>query len=424
MRLGWFAVVCAVIGVLPCGARAEPLGSVTEPVVTRGVDGFGPDAQLVGGLGFGFERKLDNYFLARARLGALYATAPWIVNLGLTAEVGAIAGLGWGAELELSRGGTFYGNAGVARVDQARWLAHLGLGFTIFGLEWQHVFDGPKPHDALLFEVRLPLGLWWLHKRQEKAEAQDSAPAPPPQVKPRTAMPRGATTHPTPGATAAAANGGAPSAASSVGAPDAAASGAAASVAAPSGAAASGVAPGAAASGGKTRAVTEADIAAREAELASRLAEAGSAREKGDRLAEAFALSRAYALRPDPAVALQLAAAELALGKPRSALADWQRAGDPEQLSAADRGRALQLRQQLNAALAQLRLELTGSVSDRDAVWIDGALEPLATQGYDVPLDPGAHTLQVRRGERVIIERTLDARAGALQRMSIELPRE
>ncbi|HET8937614.1 MAG TPA: hypothetical protein VFN67_29425, partial [Polyangiales bacterium] len=179
-----------------------------------------------------------------------------------------------------------------------------------------------------------------------------------------------------------------------------------------------------AASGAKGRAPTAADVAARDAEVASRLADAGAARERGDRLAEAFALARAYSLRPDPVVALQLAAAELALGKPRSALTDWQRIGDPEQLPAADRDRALQLRLQLTAALAPLRLELSGGVSGHDTVWIDGVLEPLATQGYDVPLDPGAHTLQVRRGDRVIAERTLDAKAGVLQRMSIELPRE
>ncbi|HET8935136.1 MAG TPA: hypothetical protein VFN67_16925, partial [Polyangiales bacterium] len=207
----------ALIGMVPGVARAEPLGSVTEPVVTRGVDGFGPDAQLVGGIGFGFERKLDNVFLARARLGALYATAPWIVNLGLTAEVGAIAGFGWGAELELSRGATFFGSAGVSRVDRSRWLAHAGLGFTIFGLEWQHVFDGPKPHNALLLEVRLPLGLWWLHKRQEKAEAHAAATPPPPQVKPRTAMPRGPTVHDTQrlGAVAVSGSGSAPRGAAS-----------------------------------------------------------------------------------------------------------------------------------------------------------------------------------------------------------------
>lgn len=460
----WLVVVaCVVIG--PGAVRAEPLAGMTEPSVRRGVDGLGPDAQLVGGIGFGFERKLDNFFLARARLGALYASAPWIVNLGLTAEVGALAGLGWGGELEVSRGGTFFGNVGVAHVDQARWLAHVSVGFTIFGLEWQHVFDGPKPHNALLLEVRLPLGLWWLHKRQEKAEARATAP-PAPTVRPRIAMPRGPTTTPSrtlsapkgagvadaesgrggrssaagvggsvagsgereprdsAGSAAAGGKDGLPSAANAPGRDADGGEGGLPAAAGLAGSAAAGGQEGSpTAAGGKGRGPTAADVAARDADVAVRLAEARAARDQGDRLGEAFALSRAYQLRPDPVVALQLVEAELALGKPRSAQADWQRVGDVEQLPAAERERANKLRQKLSAALAHVRLELTGAVSGDEAVWIDGVAEPIATQGYDVSLDPGPHTLQLRRGDRVLSERAFDVQAGALMRLSIELPR-
>jgi|GEM_PF-5630584 len=390
------AVVLVSLAPTPLCAQSL-VGGLQPDVRSNSVEGFGPDAQLVGGLGFGLDGKLNNYFLARGRLGALYATAPWIVNLGLTAEVGALAGLGFGGELELSRGGSFYGSLGVARVDHGRWLMHAGVGFTIFGLEWQHTFEGPNPTNALLLEVRLPLGLWWLQKRQEKADAKDATAVHSPQIKPRIGQrPVRAPDDHHQHDNEAAREAHPPSSAAAV------------ATAAP------------AARSGKPEAAP--DAVALDAEHATRLAEAKAAREKGDRLAEAFALSRAYALRTDPVIALQLVAAELALGKPRSARADWQRVGDVEQLPQAEREHAKQLQQALAAALSHVRVELTGALTNDLAISVDGIIEPTATQGYDVALDPGAHKLQLRRGEQVMLERDFQTQAGALLRLSIEVP--
>ena len=402
VRSWWLAVLVALVGFTsldPLPVRAQSLVGGVQPLVrSNSVDGLGPDAQLVGGLGFGVDGKLDNYFLARGRLGALYATAPWIVTLGLTVEVGALAGFGWGGELELSRGGLFFGSVGASRVDQGRWLMHAGLGFMIFGLEWQHTLEGPNPNNALLLEVRLPLGLWWLQKRQQKTDAKGTTARRTPQIKRRIGQ--GPLREPDASETAAAHGELGPAASESGG---------------------SGSHLGtSAADGGKK--VAGSDAAALEAENATRLAEANAAREQGDRLAEVFALSRAYALRPDPLVALQLVAAELALGKPRSARSDWQRVGDLEQLPPAERERAKQLQQALAAALSHVRLELTGAVT-HDVISIDGIVEPTATQGYDVPLDPGPHKLQIRRGEQVILEHDFETQAGALLRLALEVPR-
>lgn len=386
---------CALALSLAAATAHAQQPTASAPLVrSKSVEGLGPDAQLTGGIGFGFETKLDNFFLARARLGVLYALEPWIANFGFTAEVGALAGLGWGAELELSRAGTLFGSAGVARVDEKRWLAHLGIGFTIFGLEWQHVFDGSEPHNALLLEVRLPLGLWWLHKRQEKAEADSVAASRPPTAPTIRHRP---TSNPPP-----LVPGVAPPASSAP--------------------------PPSAADSGKAQPSSEqpgsSDTAALDAERAARLADAQSAHERGDHLAEAMALSRAYAMRPEPAISLQLAAAELALGKPRSALADWQRASDSQALSADDRARTTALRQQIAANLAQLRVSLNGATSEQDVVWIDGVSEPTAGRGYDLPLDPGQHHLEVRRNDRMIAERTIDLTAGKLLRLDLDLPPE
>ena len=376
VSLCWTGCLVLMAVVLPSSSvRAQALAGPQPSIRSRGVAGFGPDAQLVGGLGFGLGGKLNNYFLARARLGALYASAPWIVNAGLTVEVGALAGLGWGGELELSRGGGLFGTLGVARVDQSRWLLHAGLGYSIVGLEWQHTFEGPTPNDALLLQVRVPLGLWWLQKRQEKSEAKGAAAEQAPQIKRRVAQSA-------PRSEAAAADKDEPVRASGVGHP----------------------------------------AAASEQERAVHLAEASRAREQGDRRAEAFALSRAYALRPDPIIALQLSAAELALGKPRSAQADLRRVGGLDQLPAAERERAEQLQRELAQALSYVRVELSGAEAETLTLLIDGGAEPIALQGYDVPLDPGEHTLELRRAERVIATRTFQTSKGALLRLSIELP--
>jgi len=418
-------VVALALG--PAPLRAQSLVGGVQPVRMNHVEGFGPDAQLVGGLGFGLDGKLDNYFLARGRLGLLYATAPWIVNLGVTAEVGALAGLGWGAELELSRGGAFFGSVGVSRVDQDRWLMHAGLGFMIFGMEWQHTFEGPSPNNALLLEVRLPLGLWWLQKRQDKADAKGASAVHTPQIKQRIGQPLPRQQSPA----ASNALGGEVSSAPAPAAGSGSAAGMGSQTRPAAASGADGLTPtsvgeqpqskpGQAAAGGATRGPT--DAAALDAEYATRMAEAYEARGKGDRLAEAFALSRAYALKPEPLVALQLVAAQLALGKPRSARSDWQRIGDLDQLSPADRDRAKQLQKELASALSHVRIELTGAASDL-AIAIDGIVEPIATQGYDVPLDPGAHKLQLRRGERLLLERDFDTQAGALLRLRIEVPR-
>ena len=73
--------------------------------------------------------------------------------------------------------------------------------------------------------------------------------------------------------------------------------------------------------------------------------------------------------------------------------------------------------------MSHLRLELTGAAISDLTIAIDGIVEPTATQGYDVPLDPGDHALQLRRGEQVILERDFQTNAGALLRLDIEVPR-
>ncbi|MET0384711.1 MAG: hypothetical protein ABW321_02070 [Polyangiales bacterium] len=352
------------------------------------VQGLSPDAELVGGGGFAFDGALDNYFLARARLGALYAREPWIANLGLTVEVGALARLGVGGEVELNGPYGVFGKLGVARVDGSAWMGHAGIGWLVFGIEWQHRFESATPHDALMFHVRMPLGIWWFKKRRQHADeerirAHHSAfvhpltPGVNPSPPPKSAKPTVPTVPPAVGGPSAAP----PAVRTREPAPD-----------------------------------TERDMQ-REASLA----EARDAHTRGDWAAEAAALTKAYEASGDPQLAVQLAAAEEQRGRWLAALVALRRALLSTRLAPEARAETERHHGELVAKLPHLRLIVRGDTSGID-VSIDGVAEPSALVGYDVPIDPGTHEVSLRRGATSVAVHTIQAREGELVRLSIDLP--
>ena len=346
--------------------------------------GAGFDAQVTGGGGFAFRSGLDNNFLGRVRFGGLYASQPWIANLGGTLQFGALARFGVGAELELNHGSGPYGSVGIARVTGDEWMTHAALGFMIFGVEWQHRWSSSSPSDALMFEVRLPLGVWWLLKRKQSATetaadarrmatVQPFVPVQPEPVSPPTAAPTTA--------------------------------GARAAEAPPP----------------KLESTPLVLPPAQETERAQQLEAARLAHEKGDHVAEALALARAEKLRPEVPSALALAAAHVENGKLLMAHAQLTRVFATYALTAEERPRVEAELKSVAARLAHLRLIANGA-QEQDHVLIDAAREPSALAGYDVPLDPGEHQLQVVRGERVLAERSFHAGEGELVRLTVELP--
>jgi hypothetical protein len=342
------------------------------------LEGFGLDAQLTGGGGFAFGHRLDNYFLGRGRVGGLYAHHPVIANLGLTLELGGLARFGAGGELELNHGSGPYASLGLARVSGQEWMTHLGVGFMIFGVEWQHRLSAAAASDALMFHVRVPIGIWWLHKRQEQAAsraadtqrlAQLRSPVPEPRAPVRS-----------PSATAAAPGGLPPTAASAL------------PLLPP----------------------------AEESERAEQLEAARSAHARGDHAAEERALARAQVLRPEAASALALAAAQTEQGRLIAAESLLARVLATYTLTADERARAEAEHSGLHARIPHLRLLASGAQGD-ERVLLDGAPEPSALAGYDVPLDPGEHQLQVERAGRVLSKQHFHAAEGELVRLSLEL---
>ena len=139
--------------------------------------GLAPDAQVTGGIGAALHGKLDNVFLARARLGVLYALDDYWIAAGAIGEVGALPGLSIGGELEFNQDQGWFANAGLTYAEHKRTTGHLALGFLIFGLEWQHDFTRAKPNEALLATIRLPLGFWWYTSNREKSSSSSQPSA-------------------------------------------------------------------------------------------------------------------------------------------------------------------------------------------------------------------------------------------------------
>jgi hypothetical protein len=168
-------LLAAVSLCAPRGAAAQVLAEELR------IQGAWPDINLSGGGGIGVGNSLDTNVFARLRLGGLYAYEPWVVNLGITGELGALAEHGAGAELELNHFGGPWLQVGGSRVHRAQWMGHLAFGFAVFGVEWQHRFGG-DPTNAVLFLLRAPIGIWWFlmdddnERRARQRRAREPVP--------------------------------------------------------------------------------------------------------------------------------------------------------------------------------------------------------------------------------------------------------
>lgn len=139
-----------------------------------------------------------------------------------------------------------------------------------------------------------------------------------------------------------------------------------------------------------------------------------------DEAREAFA--RSYALAPRPSTLLNLAGAERRSGRFVAALESYRRFlhETPE----AER----ELREEADAAVAELtqrvaRIEIqVRNLLSTDVVKLDGTELRAASLGAAIPIDPGAHRLEVVREGVVLRERSFESAEGGNDRVAIELP--
>jgi hypothetical protein len=139
------------------------------------VRGFSWDLQIEGGLGFGLDARLPDIALGRLRAGALLADEPLIYNLGITGELGGLASRGVGAEIEVNHFGGPWIRAGFSHVRGDDWMTRLSLGFAIFSVEWQHRLASWTPRHALMFQLRLPIGIYCFLSRKLEAHNKSAA---------------------------------------------------------------------------------------------------------------------------------------------------------------------------------------------------------------------------------------------------------
>ncbi|MCC7542275.1 MAG: tetratricopeptide repeat protein [Deltaproteobacteria bacterium] len=69
------------------------------------------------------------------------------------------------------------------------------------------------------------------------------------------------------------------------------------------------------------------------------------------------------------------------------------------------------------------RVELTvRGLGDRDVVWVDGSQRDRALLGVSVPIDPGPHRVEVRRGGHVVATQQIVVSEGARQTIVVDVP--
>ncbi|HKU43911.1 MAG TPA: hypothetical protein VJR89_37380 [Polyangiales bacterium] len=163
------ALLCCLISGLPSALCAQSR-----------IQGFAPDAQVQGGIGAAARGTIENYFLGRLRIGALYADEPYWYSAGLTLEAGALPGLAIGGEIEWNQFSGWFAAAGLSYARDDRLIGHVGFGYTIVGVEWQHDFERARPNEGLLVTIRFPLGFWWFTSNRRETPPPTAAKVPRP----------------------------------------------------------------------------------------------------------------------------------------------------------------------------------------------------------------------------------------------------
>jgi len=64
---------------------------------------------------------------------------------------------------------------GLSYVRGDDWMTRASLGFAIFSLEWQHRLAVWEPRNALMFQLRLPIGIYCFLSRKLESHNKTAA---------------------------------------------------------------------------------------------------------------------------------------------------------------------------------------------------------------------------------------------------------
>jgi hypothetical protein len=154
-------IICAAIFMQKNSyARGWYPGKVeTIPGTLMKHKGIGLDLQTEFGVGLVDVQTLSERFFLRQRIGILCFYEPWFFSFGATVEGLGLPQFAGGVETEVTNlyfGGWLQFGASVGK---ERNYLHAGLGWSVFGVEWQNQILGTEHANALLVKIRAPLGI-------------------------------------------------------------------------------------------------------------------------------------------------------------------------------------------------------------------------------------------------------------------------
>ena len=134
--------------------------------------------------------------------------------------------------------------------------------------------------------------------------------------------------------------------------------------------------------------------------------------EAGDFVQAEDRFRRALALRESPVIVYNLASTLVERGKVVEAVELLRKLSRDPHVDEEMRQSATDLQTQASARIGRLRVTVEGGAAE-DVVTLDRQPLMAAQLGVDIPVDPGSHELQVRRGETVVDTQTAEIAPGA-----------
>lgn len=148
---------------------------------------------------------------------------------------------------------------------------------------------------------------------------------------------------------------------------------------------------------------------------------------RGDWEAARAAFEDVAATKESPQVVYHLALCDEHLGQWLAAMAGYDRAikaaGEVGESARGVIETATKQRDELAARMPRLRIEIRGTLTKEDELYVDGKPMDLGVTLRDLQVDPGNHGGEIKRGGEVVASGTAEIAAGERGKLRIELPK-
>ncbi len=150
--------------------------------------------------------------------------------------------------------------------------------------------------------------------------------------------------------------------------------------------------------------------------------------DKGDWEGARKAFEDVAEVKLTPQITYHLALCDEHLGKWKAAALGYEKAVKAA-AEAGDAGKsvlepATKARDDLNARMPRMRVEIRGTLDKNDELYVDGILMDVGVTVRDLKVDPGSHKGEIKRGGEVIASGSVDIAAGERGKLRVELPKD